>query len=111
MEELFDDEFELEFDDEFELELLDELELELFDEFELELDELLPATMMAPSLRAAVTWDGRSASGAKAGFSLACPAVPASTAMPATRVDLSFQCLVMVVTPFLTGPEQPSPVE
>jgi hypothetical protein len=60
-EELFDEEFEFElleefdelFDDEFELELLDELELELLDEF----DELLPATIMEPSLRLVAVLD------------------------------------------------------
>ena len=92
------DELELEFD-----ELLDdefERVLELLDELELELDELLPATMIEPSLRLVDrgrrTLDVRSA----AGYSLACAAVLASAAIPATSADLSFQCLVMVVTPF-----------
>ncbi|NRP72288.1 hypothetical protein ILFOPFJJ_03185 [Ensifer psoraleae] len=49
-EELFEDELGLEFEELLE----DELELELLDEFELELDELLPATMISPSLRPAV---------------------------------------------------------
>ncbi|MGK9235551.1 hypothetical protein KXS07_28135 [Inquilinus limosus] len=70
MDELFEDELELELFDEFELELLDELELEfddefeleLFEELELELDELLPATMIAPSLRLVMTGDARSIS-------------------------------------------------
>ncbi|MGK9168137.1 hypothetical protein KXR53_17640 [Inquilinus limosus] len=66
MDELFEDEFELELLEEFELELLDELELEfdeLFDdELELELDELLPATMIAPSLRLVMTGDACSTS-------------------------------------------------
>ncbi len=103
MEELFDEEFEFELLDELELEfdelLDDELELELLDELELELDELLPATMIEPSLRLAIVAGGRSTSEA-AGCSLACAAVLASAAIPATSADLSFQCLVMVVTPF-----------
>lgn len=61
MEELFELELDEPFDDELELELLDELELEfdeLFeDEFELEFDELLPATMIVPSLRLVMTGD------------------------------------------------------
>jgi hypothetical protein len=116
LEELLDDEFEFELldelelefdeplDDEFELELLDELELEfdepLDDELELEFDELLPATMKAPSLWLVIAAGGRSVSGGAAGYSFACAAVLASAAIPATSVDLSFQCLVMVVTPF-----------
>ena len=88
------DELELEFD-----ELLDdELELELLDELELEFDELLPATMIEPSLRLAIAIGGRSTSEA-AGYSLACAAVLASAAIPATSADLSFHCLV-IVTPF-----------
>lgn len=102
MEELFDDEFEFELLEELELELLDEFELELLDELELELDELLPATMIEPSLRLVIV-DGRSTSGAAAEYSFASTAVLASAAMPATRADLSFQCLVMVVTPFSDG--------
>jgi hypothetical protein len=101
------DELELEFDepldDEFEFELLDELELEfdepLDDELELEFDELLPATMKAPSLWLVIAAGERSISGGAAGYSFACAAVLASAAIPATRADLSFQCLVMVVTP------------
>jgi hypothetical protein len=111
LEELFDDEFEfelleeleLEFEDEFEFELLDELELEfdepLDDELELEFEELLPATMKEPSLWLDIAAGGRSVSGAPAGDSFACAVVLASAAIPATSVDLSFQCLVMVVTP------------
>lgn len=111
LEELFDDEFEfelleeleLEFEDEFEFELLDELELEfdepLLDELELEFDELLPATMKEPSLWLVIAAGGRSVCDGAAGYSFACAAVLASAAIPATSVDLSFQCLVMVVTP------------
>lgn len=111
LEELFDDEFEfelleeleLEFEDEFEFELLDELELEfdepLDDELELEFEELLPATMKEPSLWLDIAAGGRSVSGAPAGDSFACAVVLASAAIPATSVDLSFQCLVMVITP------------
>jgi hypothetical protein len=115
LEELLDDEFEFELldelelefdeplDDEFELELLDELELEfdepLDDELELEFEELLPATMKEPSLWLDIAAGGRSVSGAPAGDSFACAVVLASAAIPATSVDLSFQCLVMVVTP------------
>lgn len=107
LEELFDDEFEFELLDEleleFELELLDELELEfdepLDDELELEFDELLPATMKAPSLWLVIAAGGPSVSGDAAGYSFACAAVLASAAIPATSVDLSFLCLVMVVTP------------
>ncbi|WIW51278.1 hypothetical protein LRP31_19540 [Mesorhizobium mediterraneum] len=104
MEELFDDEFELELLDELELEfdelLDDEFELELLDELELEFDELLPATMKAPSLWLVIAAGGRSVSRGAAGYSFACAAVLARAAIPATSVDLSFQCLVMVVTPF-----------
>ena len=77
----------------------DEVELELLDELELEMDELLPATMKEPSLRLAIVAGGRSTSAA-AGYSLACAAVLASAAIPATSAELSFHCLVMVVTPF-----------
>lgn len=105
MDELFDDEFEFELLDEFELEfdelLDDELELELLDELELELDELLPATMIEPSLRLVIAAGGNSTSDA-AGYSLACAAVLASAAIPPISADLSFQYLVMVVTPFRT---------
>ena len=112
MEELFELELDEPFDEEFELELLDELELEfdellddefeleLLEELELELDELLPATMKLPSLWLSIVGDGRSASAVPGEYSLPCAAVPARTAMPATRVDLNFQCLVMIVTPF-----------
>ncbi|TWI42592.1 hypothetical protein [Mesorhizobium tianshanense] len=103
-EELFDDEFEFELLDELELEfdelLDDEFELELLDELELEFDELLPATMKEPSLWLVIAAGGRLVSRDAAGYSLACAAVLASAAIPATRADLSFQCLVMVVTPF-----------
>ncbi len=102
--ELFEDEFELELFDEFDELLLDEFELELLEEFELEfdepfddeLDELLPATMMEPSLLATLVC-GRS--GAVEEYSFASAAVVASAATPATSADLNFQCLVMAVTP------------
>jgi hypothetical protein len=101
--ELFDDEFELELLEELELELEelfeDELELELLDEFELEFDELLPATIMEPSLLP-VTWAGRRSVSVGAGYSRECAAVVASAAMPATSAELSFQWLLMTVTPF-----------
>ncbi|WP_457813283.1 hypothetical protein [Sinorhizobium meliloti] len=64
--ELFEDELELEFE-----ELLDEeLELELLEELELELDELLPATMISPSVRPvwAVCVEVRSTPGNKGGI-------------------------------------------
>ena len=105
LDELFDEEFEFELLDELEFELDelldDEFELELFDELELEFDELLPATMKLPSLWLVIAAGGREVSRGAAGYSFACAAVPASTAIPATRADLSFQCLVMVVTPCL----------
>ncbi len=106
--ELFDEEFELElleelefeFDEllleEFELELLEEFELEFDEPFDEELDELLPATMMEPSLLAILVC-GRS--GAVEEYSFASAAVVASAATPATSADLNFQCLVMAVTP------------
>ncbi|WP_342241470.1 hypothetical protein [Inquilinus sp. OTU3971] len=53
LDELFEDELELEFDELFE----DEFELELLEELELEFDELLPATMIVPSLRLVMTGD------------------------------------------------------
>ncbi|GLS34263.1 hypothetical protein SAMN04488498_109132 [Mesorhizobium albiziae] len=108
MDELFDDEFELElldefelefdelFDDEFELELLDELELELLDEF----DELLPATMIAPSLRLVAVPAGRSTSIDGAVYGLACAAVPATAAIPATRADANILDLVIGIYSF-----------
>lgn len=107
LEELFDNEFEFELLDEleleFELELLDELEREfdepLDDELEPEFDELLPATMKAPSLWLVIAAADPRFSGDAAGYSFACAAVLASAAIPATSVDLSFQGLVMVVTP------------
>ena len=101
--ELFDDEFEFElldefelefdelFEDEFEFELLDELELELFDE----LDELLPATMIDPSLRPVAVLAGRSMSIAGAECSLASAAVLATAAIPATSAELSILYFVM----------------
>jgi hypothetical protein len=100
------DEFELEFEelleDEFEFELLDEFELEfdeLFDDELLdELDELLPATMIDPSLLATFA-RGCSKSGATVEYALASAAVVARAAAPATSADLNFQYLVMAVTP------------
>jgi hypothetical protein len=115
LEELFEDELELEFefefdellDEEFEFELLEEFELELLlefefefdDEFELELDELLPATMIVPSLRPASTVDARSTSIGAVWCSLACAEAPATAATPAIRADISFPYLVMVYAP------------
>jgi hypothetical protein len=102
-EELFDEEFEFElleefdelFDDEFELELLDELELELLDE----LDELLPATMMDPSLRLVAVLDCRSMSIAGPECCLASTAVLATAAIPATRTEVNLLYFVIAVTP------------
>lgn len=112
------DEFELEldelFEEELELELLEEFELEfdeLFeDEFELELDELLPATMMAPSLLLVMWGRGRSTSGDVAAYSRACAPVAASAVMPATA-EASFQYRFIAVTPFpgrtgCSGPQE-----
>jgi hypothetical protein len=67
----------------------------LDDELELEMDKLLPATMIEPSLRLAIVVGGRSTLEA-AGSSLACAAVLASAAIPATSADLSFHCLVII---------------
>lgn len=111
MEELFEDELEFEFDElldeefefelllEFELELLLEFEFEFDDEFELELDELLPATVMVPSLRPATAVDVRSTSIGAAECSFACAEAPATAATPAIRADISFPYLVMVYAP------------
>ncbi|CAN7691601.1 hypothetical protein LJR257_005343 [Ensifer adhaerens] len=100
MDELFDDEFELEFDELFDEEL--ELEFdELFDdEFELELldelEELLPATMIVPSLwpPACLPTD---CTGAVLCF--ACASVPARAVTPAMRAAPNFQWFFMPVTP------------
>lgn len=100
--ELLDEEFEFELLEEFELELLLEFEFEFDDEFELELDELLPATMIVPSLRPASTVDARSTSIA-AGCSFACAEAPATAATPAIRADISFPYLVMICS-CVTGP-------
>lgn len=102
-EELFDEEFELElleefdelFDDEFELELLDELELELLDEF----DELLPATMIDPSLRLVAVLDCRSMSIAGPECCLASAAVLATAAIPATRAEVNMLDFFIAATP------------
>ncbi|MGO1080451.1 hypothetical protein [Inquilinus sp. CA228] len=111
LEELFEDELEFEFDElldeefefelllEFELELLLEFELEFDDEFELELDELLPATVIVPSLRPATAVDMRSTSIGAAWCSFACAEAPATVATPAIRADISFPYLVMVYAP------------
>jgi hypothetical protein len=109
--ELLDEEFEFELLDEFELELLEELELEFDDEFEfefddefeLELDELLPATVIVPSLRLAWMVEVRSTSGVAAGCSFACAEAPATAATPAIRADISFPYLVMMCS-CVTGP-------
>jgi hypothetical protein len=100
------DELELEFDelleDEFELELLDEFELEFEELFEDELldefEELLPATMIDPSLLATFA-RGCSVSGATEEYAFASADVAARAATPATRADFNFQCLVIAVTP------------
>ncbi len=102
--ELLDEEFEFELLLEFELELLLELELEFDDEFELELDELLPATVIVPSLRPAMAVDVRSTSIGAAWCSLACAEAPATAATPAIRADISFPYLVMVYAPVRVGP-------
>ena len=111
LEELFEDELELEFDelleDEFEFELLDEFELELLlefelefdDEFELELDELLPATVIVPSVRPARAVDVRSTSIEATWCSFACAEAPATAATPAIRADISFPYLIMLCAP------------
>jgi hypothetical protein len=110
------DELEFEFDELLELELLEEFEFELLEEFELEFDEpfedelldefeeLLPATMIDPSLLA-VFAPTCLTSGAAAEYCLASTAVVASAATPATRADLNFQYFVMGVTP-LSGPSR-----
>ena len=107
LDELFDEEFEFELLDELELEfdelLDDEFELELLDELELELEELLPATMIELSLRLLIAAGGRSTSVA-AGYSLACAAVLARAAIPATSTDLNFQCSIMAFYSFSDGP-------
>lgn len=108
--ELFEDELELEFeellDDELELELLEELELELLEELELELDELLPATMISPSVRPvvwAVCVEARSTPGNEEVYSLASAAEPTSAAKPAA-IALFVQFFVISSTPMKTGP-------
>ena len=106
------EELEFEFDelldDELEFELLDEFELEFDEPFDdellEELDELFPATVYDPSLLAVLV---RFRSGASAEYCLASTAVVASAAMPATRADFNFHCLVMAVTP-LSGPSRRS---
>jgi len=97
-EELLDDEFELELLEEFELEFDELFEDELLDE----LDELLPATMIEPSLLA-VFAPTRFISGAGAEYCFASAAVVASAATPAISADFNFHCFVMAVTP-LSGP-------
>ncbi|PND26181.1 hypothetical protein CN933_18585 [Sinorhizobium sp. M4_45] len=104
--ELFEDELELEFeellDDELELELLEELELELLEELELELDELLPATMISPSVRPvvwAVCVEARSTPGNEEVYSLASAAEPTSAAKPAA-IALFVQFFVISSTPY-----------
>lgn len=100
--ELFEDELELEFE-----ELLDdELELELLEELELELDELLPATMISPSVRPvvwAVCVEARSTPGNEEVYSLASAAEPTSAAKPAA-IALFVQFFVISSTPMKTGP-------
>ncbi|WOS64998.1 hypothetical protein [Sinorhizobium fredii] len=93
-EELFEDELELEFEELFD----DELELELLEEFELEFDELLPATMISPSVRpvaCAFCLDEFSTSGRVSGCSLASAACPTNAARPARSAVLTFQCFFM----------------
>ena len=96
--ELFEDELELEFE-----ELLDdELELELLEELELELDELLPATMISPSVRLvvwAVCVESRSTPGNEEEYSLASAAEPTSAAKPAA-IALFVQFIVISSTPY-----------
>ncbi|MCK3803546.1 hypothetical protein [Sinorhizobium meliloti] len=102
--ELFEDELELEFeellDEELELELLEELELELLEELELELDELLPATMISPSVRPvwAVCVEVRSTPGNKGAYSLASAAEPTNAARPAA-IALFVQFFAISSTP------------
>ncbi|MDW9375091.1 hypothetical protein GOC57_13165 [Sinorhizobium meliloti] len=94
--ELFEEELELEFE-----ELLDdELELELLEELELELDELLPATMISPSVRPiwAVCVEVRSTPGNKGAYSLASAAEPTNAARPAA-IALFVQFFVISSTP------------
>jgi hypothetical protein len=90
--ELFEFEFEELFDEEFELELLDEL------------DELLPATMMDPSLRLVAVLDCRSMSIAGPECCLASAAVLATAAIPATRAEVNMLDFFIAATPSFIGP-------
>ncbi len=76
--------------------MLDELELEFDEPFEDELDELLPATIIEPSLLAVLALL-TSEAGAEYCFASAVPV--ASAATPAISADLSFQGLIIAVTP------------
>lgn len=108
-EELFEDELELEFEELFE----DELELELLEEFELELDELLPATMISPSVRPevwAVCVGARSISANAEACSLASAAEPTNAARP-VAIAVLIQFLVMPFTPCLKTDRYFDPVE
>jgi hypothetical protein len=108
-EELFEEEFELEFEELFE----DEFELELLDELELELDELLPATMISPSVRP-VAWllclCELAPSGSICGCGLASAAEPTNAANPAASAVFT-QFLIMPITPHLDRTGFFGPVE
>jgi hypothetical protein len=106
LDERFEDEFDELFVDELELEfeelLDDELELELLEELELELDELLPATMISPSVRpvvCAVSVEARSTPGNEEGYSLASAVEPTNAAKPAA-IAFFVQFFVISSTPY-----------
>ena len=72
----------------------EEFELELLDEFELEFDELLPATMIAPSLRLTFTAGACSISAAAGDGCFAYAAVLVAAKL-ASKADASFQDLII----------------
>jgi hypothetical protein len=102
----FEDEFELEllleleelFELELEFEFEELLELEFDEEFELEFEELLPATVMAPSLEA-VCAAGALAGSSQTGEVCRASAPPPRAATPATNAVPRVRRVFMVVTP------------